>query len=577
MNRKQKRALGKTAVNTPELIAKAARIAGEGDLAGAARMLVPSARPSNAHPELLHLLAVIRLQQGMAGTALPLLERAVKKAPEAADIWFTLGTAHEAEADWPAAIAAYRKALALDPDLADAGFNIANSLAKQGQTEAAVEAYRALLEAQPAHLGGRYNLARCLADLGETDEARTHYRQILDRAPNYLQAHIGLANLHKAEGRFGEARAAYQATLRVRPDFGPAFHSLGDMKTYQADDPDIARMQRLLSSDGLDPGSAVYLHFALAKAYEDIGDHDSAWASMTAGSVLRRRMTPFDIDAEIDQLQRILEVTARPFEAAGSACPARPIFLVGLPRTGSSLVEQIFAGHSEIRALDEIPDFDLTARDAFGAARGNVDLAGRVAEADHDLIRAIGSAYAARIEPRLAGRPRWTDKRLPNADWVGIIRRCLPQARIIQCRRHPLDTVVACYRTLFRDGHVYSYDLTELSRMIAFKTRMMDRWRELWPDHVTDIAYEDLVGDLEGEARRLFAFCDLAWDPACLAFHQVDRMVKTASGVQVRQPLYTGAVGRWRRYAGHLAPARAILEPLLSDADRQALGAAPAA
>ncbi len=308
----------------------------------------------------------------------------------------------------------------------------------------------------------------------------------------------------------------------------------------------------------------LYVHFALGKALEDVGDYGRAFEHFLKGNALKRREVHYDEAAEERNLQLIADVFDSSLieRFAGVGDPsAVPIFIVGMPRSGSTLIEQILASHPQVQAAGERSNLDRIVRTATGADK-QIPFPASIRALDTDGFRRLGQAYLASLPALGPGQERITDKTPSNFHHVGLIRLILPNARIIHTMRDPVDTCVSCFSTLFAQGQTFSFDLAELGRYYRRYDELMKHWRSVLPaGALLDVSYAEVVDDLEAQARRLIEYCGLPWDDRCLSFHETSRPIRTASNVQVRRPLYRSSLARWRRYEAFLEPLLAELHP----------------
>lgn len=388
--------------------------------------------------------------------------------------------------------------------------------------------------------------------------------QLAPRHPGY-QFNLGAALRYT--GDFAAAERAFEAAIRLSPRFWKAYLARSELRRQTAQHNHIAEMESLLANAGPDSDGELRLRHALAKEYEDLGDATRAFAHLAAGKARRRRELGYDGSRDQALFAAVQETfgsarLAQPPAPAPAATPAaRPIFVVGMPRTGTTLVERILSSHPAVVAVGESKNLQLAAYRAAGGGSREVldpDILRRLADAD---FAAIGRDYLAATAP--PGASHFVDKMPLNFLHVGVIRLALPAARVVCLRRHPLDTCLSNFRQLFAlnfSHYGYACDLGDTARYYLLFDRLMAHWRQVAPGFVHELSYEALVADQEGETRRLLAFCGLPWDAACLRFEDNAAPVATASAVQVREPLNRRSVGRWRRYEDALAPARAILE-----------------
>ncbi|HET9351351.1 MAG TPA: sulfotransferase, partial [Burkholderiales bacterium] len=336
--------------------------------------------------------------------------------------------------------------------------------------------------------------------------------------------------------------------------------------TFRFEDADVEAMLKQLASPALSDEARAQFSFALGKALEDRGDYPGAFAHFAAGNRLRRALESYDpVQTEVIN-ERIRAVFDADFLArhAGKGDPdPAPIFVVGLPRSGSTLIEQILASHSQVDATHELPEVGRLIQNISRARAGKVAYPEAVRDFDAAAFAAQGRAYLDATRQYRHGAPRFIDKNPNNFASLGLLALALPNARFINARRHPLDTCVSCYRQLFARGQPFTYDLVELGEYYLEYDRMMTHWRDVLPGRVLDVQYEDVVADLEGQVRRLLDFCGLPWEDACLRFHETERAIRTASSEQVRRPIYGGSIGTWRRYEREIAPLVEVLAPLL--------------
>jgi Flp pilus assembly protein TadD len=470
--------------------------------------------------------------------------------------------AHHGEGRLAAAIERYERMLTLKPDMPVIRNNLGHALAELGKPESAIGEYRRAIELKPDYAQALCNWGAALLQLDRFDEAEAKFRRAIAVNSGLAGAHHNLGLILKERGRLDQARRAAKRAIRLAPRNTSYYENLATVRPFEAGDRYLKALETLQRDRAsLSAQDLVHLHFALACAYQDTGNADAAFAQLLAGNRLKREHIAYDEAATLARMDRVRELFSADFiakrQGAGSPSP-RPVFIIGMPRSGTSLIEQILASHSAIHGAGELTVFDRTTG-ALGAALPESpsfpDMALRMS-AEH--FRTLGASYVEQIAQRAPAASRIVDKMPGNFLFAGLIHLALPNATIIHAVRNPLDTCVSCFSILFTN-QAQSYDLAELGRYYRHYQALMAHWRRvLPPGRIVDVHYEDLVGDLEGVARRIIAQCGLAWDPRCLDFHRTDRVVRTASATQVRQPLYQSAVGRWRRY-------EKFLEPLLAE------------
>jgi tetratricopeptide (TPR) repeat protein len=475
------------------------------------------------HIDALRMLALaLAGDAATADDAEALLGRVTALAPDYTAAWINLGALYVEQKKWLKGVESFRTATRLAPDNAAAWFGLANALAQATYSGESVGAYRRALALNPGD----------------------------------AHAHMGMAHVLKAVGRQDEAIAAYRAAIRLRPEFGEAYWSLANLKTFRFLPEEVAAMQQQVDRDTLAPSTSVHFCFALGKAHEDKADYDTAWHWYHTGNQRQRPLVSHDPLVMEDRHAAIMATFTAEFLRAHEGHgfeAADPIFIVGLHRSGSTLIEQILASHSQVEGTAELPTLGQVAG-AVGRYRTD-----KVAfpEAARDLRpkdwRAYGRQYIEETRRyRHASQPRFTDKLPNNFPLIGFLHLILPNARIINACRHPLDALLGNYKQLYGSGPDYSYDMEELADYYRQYHRLMQHWQQVLPGKVLTVHYEDTVLDLESQVRRILEHCGLPFEESCLHFYRNERAVKTASSEQVRRPIYTGSLGTWRRYDRHL-------------------------
>lgn len=555
-------------------------------------------------PEAHNNLGMSLQAAGRHAEAAAEYEKALKLRPGYAVALNNIGNALDNLGRRAEAIGRYREALAVEPRYAAACNNLGAALMKDNRLEEALPELRRALKLRPDFAEARLNLGETLNLLKRQEEAAAAFRQALARQPDRAEAHIGLGRALQALDRHREAVEHFRAAVRLNPRLAvshaalglalqelgdaraaadcfetavkleprrPAYYlNLGNAKRFAPGDASVAAMLALADdSASLSTEEQSTLHFALGKAFTDFGDEPRAFDHFTRGNALHRSLLSLNEARRLSLLRRIEEVFPPDLVPRGRTerdpDPA-PVFIIGMPRSGSTLIEQILAAHPLVFAAGELEAFRDAMQTAKVAGRKAVfpDDVSALSEAD---LAGIARVYLARLADCArrglddAGTPkrrilRIADKMPANFRYAGLIRMALPQARIIHVVRDPIDTCLSCFATRF-ETQPFTFDLGELGRYYGAYSRLMRHWRDALPeDSMLEVRYEAVVDDLEGQARRIVAFCGLEWDEACLRFQDAARPVKTASSVQVRQPLYRSSVGRWR-------PSYEVLRPLL--------------
>ncbi len=398
-------------------------------------------------------------------------------------------------------------------------------------------------------------------EAGQFEAALAHYEKAAELAPPGFESPLSnKAQLLMEMGQIAESLKTVDQALSINPRSAHAWFLRGQMKNFTAGDADLPKMESaLIEATGM---ARILLHFTLGKAWMDVGDGDRAFAHLQAGNRLRRSSFRYNPEATRRWMASIGESFAAdlPGKFAGAGDPSdRPIFVIGMPRSGTTLVEQILASHPEVFGAGESPLLDRIARTYPGDGRPPFGYPKLLSELSAATLDRMGRSYVAAIGAGIS-EARIVDKMPTNFLYAGLIHLMLPNARIIHCRRNPLDTCVSCYSKHFIAGVEFSYDLAELGAFYQDYERLMERWRALLPsDRFLEIDYEELVEDLPAQAARLVDFCGLEWDDACLSFHQTKRAVRTASAMEVRRPIHRDSVQRWKAYEKHLGPLLAAL------------------
>ena len=460
-----------------------------------------------------------------------------------------------------------RRAVAAAPDFVNAIMDLGGALVEQNRTREAPECFKQAARLEPKNYRAHFQLAQTLAPAMFSHEAIESYEKVLALRPRHAGAHLGMGHALKTIGKTDEAIASYRKAIESRPDKGEVYWSLANLKTYRLTRRDIEEMEKQVAAGDLPDDSHVNFLFALAKAYEDAGDFDRAWDYYVQGNSKRRMLEHYDpIRMEV-QNDAIIEVFDKDFleknEGLGNPDPA-PIFIIGLPRSGSTLLEQILASHSQVEGTAELPYIQKVQLSLNKNRADGINYPEAVRELGELNFKSLGQDYldAAEIH-RTEKAPRFIDKMPNNFPAVGLIHLVLPNAKIIDARRYPLDSCLSNYRQLYGKGQPFTYDLTDIGEYFLEYQRLMDHWHEVLPGRVLTVQYEDVVTDLETQVRRLLEYCELPWEEACLGFYKTDRSVRTASSEQVRKPIYTESVHFWRNHQEKLGELIEVLEPVL--------------
>ncbi len=452
-----------------------------------------------------------------------------------------------------------RRAVELAPGWTAAKANLALVVGRMGRPAEALALLDDIFVVEPDFVG-HWNLkAATLGRLGDFDEAIGLYEQVLEQTPNQPRVWLSYGHMLKTVGRLDDGIAAYRQALALRPELGEAWWSLANLKTIKFEESDIAAMTTAVAAAGLSEEDRFHLDFALGKAMHDLGRADEAFSHYAAGNARRLASQPYDSRLLTETVDRCIEkFSVSAFAERKDGCPAPdPIFIVGMPRAGSTLIEQILSSHSEVEGTSELTDIPALARKAGVYPKGALGLNAKER-------RDYGEEYLQRTSvQRRTDRPYFIDK-LPN-NWlfVPFIQLILPNARIIDARRHPLACCLSNFRQHFARGQPFTYDLADVGRYYADYVRLMAHVDAVLPGRVHRVIYERMVDDTDSEVRALLAHLELDFEPGCLEFYKTERAVRTPSSEQVRQPIYRDSTEEWRAYEGHLGPLVEALGPVL--------------
>jgi len=521
---------------------------------------------ASEHPELVRAASLLRA--GKPGQAEDLCRDFLRAHPAnvnairlLAEIGIQLGVYDEAEL-------LLERCLELAPDFRMARLNYANVLSKRNKLEVALAQVERMLTTEPDTLSLLTLKASVLVKLADFGAALPIYRRLLTEFPPRAKIALSYGHALKTVGEQEQAIAAYRQAVSLQPGFGDAWWSLANLKTFRFDDADLDVMRRELRSSDNSMEDHFHLSFALGKALEDRGDYRDSFRFYDLGNRAKITLEAYSADETHANVQRIASVCERAFMSAvrDSACQAAdPIFIVGLPRSGSTLLEQILASHSQVDGTKELPDIlALVARLSGRRKRTDPSRYPEILrELTDEQLRDLGEEYLARTRVQRGSAPYFIDKMPNNFFHVGLISLILPNAKIIDARRHPMAACFSGFTQLFAKGQPFTYGLSNIGRYYRDYVALMDHWDRVLPGKVLRVQYEAVVADTEAQLRRVLDHCGLVFEQACLHFHQTRRAVRTASSEQVRQPIYTSGVEHWRHYEAYLGELKQALGPVL--------------
>jgi tetratricopeptide (TPR) repeat protein len=489
--------------------------------------------------------------------------------PGYASGWYTSSQLIGSLGNPAGALRAIEKAISLEPGESRWQLQKAFCLLQSGQWHCARTIALALDVNELASGYQCASLGLLLAKLGENTRALHHYQRAVLLEPELGEHYYNLATVQRFLGDFAGAEESLALAIHKNPEDFEAYKLRSDLRRQTAADNHIESLREVLATHRGNPRGSVALHYALAKELEDVGQWQASFAQLQQGAQVRRSLMRYDVQGDLDTMSTIAEVydAALLKGALAGFDNSQAIFIVGMPRTGTTLVEQILGSHSRVQALGELNNFAL---ELTKSVQSSLPLSGRsqkmtkTERVRHSAgidFRRLGEAYIQSVRPG-SDHPVlfFTDKMPVNFLYAGLIHLALPQAKIIHLRRHPMDACYAIFKNLFADAYPFSYQLSELARYYAAYDRLMAHWRQVMPGIIHEVHYEHLVSGLETESRKLLQYCDLQWESQCLEYHRSDTPVTTASASQVRQPVYSTSVGKWRHFARELRPLQEALE-----------------
>ena len=462
-----------------------------------------------------------------------------------------------------------RRAIAIAPDFHQALRNLGKILVDNHKLVEALEIYQRLVDLKPNDDDAWSGYGWALAQAGRVKDAEEAYRRSLEIRPEAPGVHMSRAHMLKTLGEQEKALEAYRKSIEYNPALGESFWSMANLKVFRFTDQEVSAMEQQIDCDDLKEESRVNFLFSLGKAYEDRKDYEKAWHYYDQGNQLKRSDVIYDpVENEL-HLKKIREVFSKELiqahEGAGHDAPD-PIFIVGLPRTGSTLVEQILASHSQVEGTAELPNLGNIANGTGKYRPDSLGYPETIATLTRRDFASYGKEYLQQVaRHRVLGTPFFIDKMPNNFIHAGWIKLILPNAKIINTRRHPMDSLLGVYKQLFAKGQPFTYDTLELAEFYRCYIEMMAHWHEVLPGQVLNVHYEDTVTDLEAQVRRILDFCGLEFEENCLRYYETARPVKTASSEQVRQPIYTSALGLWKKYGDNLTEWQEQLKDIIAE------------
>lgn len=582
--------------DSQELLQQAVEVHRSGDLARAAGLYRAVLEQEPNQADALHYLGVIAMQNGRFDDAAEMIGQAVQLSPGNPHLLANLGNALLQAGDARTATGHYEAALAVDPNLTEVRRNLAtafmsldrandalreiteaarraprslevqvtlgNILSEAGRSDEAIACFERILAVRPDIAPIHGSLGNVLRQTGRIEEAITQYEKALSLAPGYAESHYDLGFAYQVLGEVADAEASFRKALDLDPGCSKAWRALANLRKNSLSDTDLATIDTELESAELTENQRTHLEFAVGKCREDRKEYGKSFEHFERGNALRRAAASYSLERDKKVFGNTRRVFCEAFferwTGAGSN-DATPIFIVGMPRSGTTLVEQILASHSNVFGAGEISALYKALASRFTLEHG-FDYSAAIGAATPEDLGAVAQRYLDSIRALSSEAVRITDKLPTNFLNLGMISVIFPQATVIHCTRDPRDTCFSIYKHYFgARGHDYAYDLEELGTYYNLYQELMDHWASVLPTPIHEFKYEDVVADTEKSAKALINACGLQWEPACLEFHQSRRPVATISADQVRRPIYSDSVGAWRRHEEKLAPLLSIL------------------
>jgi len=597
MNKGNRQRHQKSPQQTSELFLKGQQLLGAGQTHQAGAVLRKVLKIAPRHADAAHLLGIMACQNDNPTAGIKYIRQAISAVPGEPVYHNNIGQAYKSTGQTQKAMESFRQAVNLNPDYAEAHYNLAAAYHGLERLEDAVRHYHQALTHRPDDAEAHYDLGIALKSLGRQNEAIESFEQALTCQPTYLNAMIAKGNALKDLGNLEMAVECFKTALSIQPNSAEVYLNLGNSyeelgrkpetisnlnkaieinpgyaEAYRMralakrhtseDDTDITAMEGLILSSNISADDRMHLSFGLGKAFEDLGQYEKAFEYFRDGNVRKRKTLSYSVEEDQEKFQDLKNIFGpelfKHFNNTGINDPT-PLFVVGMPRSGTTLIEQILSSHPDVHGAGELnhlhnimPDFPFQKLASL--------LADGIDEHLLSDFKQLGERYIREIRTHSTDARFITDKMPDNFLHIGLIRLALPKAKIIHCRRDPMDTCLSIFKTYFVNWRPYSFDQTEIGQNYNLYRDLMTHWHTVLPGVIFDIQYEDVVSDQLNQTKRLLKFCDLDWNDACLDFHKSDRPVSTASSSQVRQPLYNDSVQAWRRYETQLEPLRRILE-----------------
>ncbi|MGI9233480.1 MAG: tetratricopeptide repeat-containing sulfotransferase family protein [Woeseiaceae bacterium] len=504
-------------------------------------------------------LGIALKELGRSQEAIAHHKQAIAIMPAYAEAHSSLGNALEALGRPEEAISHHEQALAIRPDFAEAHSNLGNSLKELGRVDEAITHYKQALEIQPGFAMAHYNLGIALDEMGQPAEAASCYERALAINPDYAEAHHNYANTLDELGRREDAVTHYEQALAIKPDYAEAYRNLSRIN---ADQKKISAVEKLLEDPSLSESDAIHCHFALGNIYHKLKNFNKAFEHYDRGNTLKRNSLSYDSHDFTSYVDRLIDTYSESYFQAISACGSAstlPVFIIGMPRSGTSLVEQIVSSHPQVHGAGELASLGRYEKSIAAQFEDTTTYPECMPQCYESVATEFSDKYLDELRRYSHDAQRITDKMPDNFMRIGLIKTLFPDARIIHCRRNALDTCTSNFLNYFAIGNEYSFDLDDLGKYYLDYDRLMAHWDGLFSSKILTVQYEELVMQQEEISRQLVEYLGLEWDERCLNFYENQRPVHNFSSMDVRQPIYERSIDRWKIYERQLARLIVIL------------------
>jgi len=493
---------------------------------------------------------------GKTSEAIDCFHKALEINPGFSDALLNLGNTLKEAGRLEEAIRYYNQFLTIHPDNADAHISLGSALRLHGNLDASINSLKKGLAINPESSVGYNNLGNVLGEQGKLNDAISAYTKAININPGNVDAIYNLGFSLRQTGRTDDAIKAYRQALTIKPDNALIYQALTAAGKFTVQDDDIKKMQVLLNNDTTSQTDRMLLCFALGKAFEDLKEYNTSFDYILTANKIKRDSLNYDLNVDKNFMQSLIKIFDKTFfanRASYGINDKMPVFILGMPRSGTTLAEQILSSHPQVFGAGEISDIVNIILNENPKITGKT-FPEIIPTLEKNEVRHLAETYLTKIRSLAENEILVSNKMPSNFLFIGMIRLMFPGAKIIHCKRDPADTCLSCFKNYFPNGQEFSYDLSELGKYYTFYQQLMNHWHATLPGYIYDLNYEDLIIDQENQTQRLLHFCELPWDDACLSFHNSSRAIRTVSIEQARKPIYKSSIQGWKRYKNQLAP-----------------------